>query len=101
MVIREKNSNFYSFYNIFPISMNKIRSMEESFKESKVVYLVTFGLTGEKHSRPMTNFNDGPYNMMWFPTCRDTQKVKDIKNNKKVLVVFPDSERERFYESRE
>lgn len=47
--------------------MNKIRSMEESFKESKVVSLVTFGLTGEKHSRPMTNFNDDPYNMMWLP----------------------------------
>mgnify|MGYP006281144837 FL=1 len=32
------------------------------------------------------------------PTYRDTQKVEDIKNNEKVLVVFPDSERERFYE---
>ncbi|MBD3171897.1 hypothetical protein GF326_05440 [Candidatus Bathyarchaeota archaeon] len=59
--------------------MNKIRGMEESFKESKVVYLVTFGSTSEKHSRPMTNFNDDPYNIMWFPTYQDTKKVEVLK----------------------
>ncbi len=78
--------------------MKKIRGLEESFQNAKVVYMITFGEKGEDHSRPMTNFNDSPYDTMWFPTYTDTQKVRDIKNNDKTLILFPSETEKEFYE---
>jgi len=77
--------------------MKEIKGMREDFKLAKIVYLTTF-TDGEERSRPMTNFNDDPYRTMWFPTYRDTRKVKDINNNPKVLVTFPSSEEGEYYE---
>jgi len=71
--------------------------MLEDFKQVKIVYLTTFS-NGEERSRPMTNFNDDPYNRMWFPTYRDTKKVKDIEENPKVLITFPSSKEGEYYE---
>ena len=77
--------------------MRKIEGLEDSFKDSKIIYLVTFGPDGEKHSRPMTNFNDTPYHTIWFPTYKETRKVKDIKSNDEVLLIFPHKEKEKFF----
>lgn len=46
----------------------------------------------------MTNFNDNPYEMRWFPTYRNTRKVEDIKKNPRVLITFPSSKENEFYE---
>ena len=77
--------------------MNEIEGIREDFKKARIVFLTTFR-DGEENSRPMTNFNDDPYRMMWFPSYRDTNKVKDIESDPKVLITFPSSKREVFYE---
>lgn len=77
--------------------MKEIEGIRDDFKLAKIVYLTTFS-DGEERSRPMTNFNDDPYRVMWFPTYRDTRKVEDIKDNPKVLVTFPSSEEGEYYE---
>jgi general stress protein 26 len=46
----------------------------------------------------MTNFNKDPYETIWFPTFKDTNKVDDIKKNPKVVVTFPSSKEGEFYE---
>ena len=71
--------------------------MLEDFKQAKIVYLTTFSDEGEM-SRPMTNFNENPHKMMWFPTYRDTRKVEDIKKKPKVLITFPSSKEGEFSE---
>ena len=78
--------------------MNEIPGLEESFKKHKVVYLITFDGDGNSHSRPMTNFSEDPYDLIWFPTFRDTQKVKDVEENSKVKILFPSEDSENFYE---
>lgn len=70
----------------------------ECFKNAKVVYMITYGKNGEIHSRPMTNFNDDPNNEIWFPSYRNTQKIKDIENNPKTLILYPGKEKDMFYE---
>jgi general stress protein 26 len=77
--------------------MNEIEGMLEDFKRARVVYMTTFR-NGEERNRPMTNLNEDPYNMMWFPTYRDTRKVKDIEENPRVLLTFPSSREEEYYE---
>jgi general stress protein 26 len=46
----------------------------------------------------MTNFNADPYSTFWFPTDIETRKVKDIKDNPRVLVTFPAEKPGTFYE---
>ncbi len=77
--------------------MEEIEGMLEDFRRARVVYLTTFS-DGKERSRQMTNFNDDPYKMMWFPTDRDTRKVRDIKKNPKVFVTFPSSKEDEYYE---
>lgn len=77
--------------------MKKIEGMLEDFKDAKVVFMTTFSVEGER-SRKMTNFNEDPYNMMWFPTYRNTKKIEDIKRNLRVLITFPSSKEGEFYE---
>ncbi len=72
--------------------------MKEDFARSHVVYLTTFDEKGEKRSRPMTNFNEDPYETMWFPSYEYTRKVKDIKRNPRVLLSFPSSREGEMYE---
>lgn len=78
--------------------MNRIEGMEEEFKRAKLVYLTTFSEDDRKRNRAMTNYNEDPYKMMWFPTFKETRKVNDIKKNPKVLITFPSSKRGEFYE---
>lgn len=78
--------------------MNKIKGMLEDFKHAKIVFLTTFSESGEERRRPMTNFNEDVYKMMWFPTDRDTKKVEDIKKNPRVRITFPSSREGAFYE---
>lgn len=60
--------------------------------------MITYGAKGEPHSRPMTNFNDNPYSTMWFPTYNDTQKVRDLENDPKTLIIYPGADEDEFYE---
>jgi len=75
-----------------------IYGMKDRFKEAKLVYLTTFDEEGKKRHRPMTNYNDDPYNTMWFPTFKRTRKVEHILRNPKVLVTFASEKVEDFYE---
>lgn len=77
--------------------MNEIDGMSEDFKHAKVVFMTTFS-DGEERSRPMTNFNVDPYKTMWFPTYRKTRKVEDIRRNPKLMITFPSSRENEFYE---
>ncbi len=77
--------------------MNEIAGLKEAFREAKVVFLTTFR-DGEEMDRQMTNFNDDPYKRMWFPTNRNTQKVRDIEEDSKVLITFPSSRENEHYE---
>ncbi|MFB0543819.1 MAG: pyridoxamine 5'-phosphate oxidase family protein, partial [Candidatus Bathyarchaeia archaeon] len=79
------------------IGMERIEGMLEDFKQAKIVFLTTFSEEGER-SRQMTNYNETPYGMMWFPTYRNTRKVEDIKKNPRVLITFPSSKEGEFYE---
>ena len=77
--------------------MENIQGLEEAFKKAKVVFMTTFH--GDKeNTRQMTNFNDNPYIQFWFPTEKDTKKVRDIKTNPKVLITFPAGKRGEFFE---
>jgi general stress protein 26 len=82
---------------MFRMFMNEIEGMLEDFKRARVVYMTTFR-NGEERNRPMTNLNEDPYNTMWFPTYRDTRKVKDIEENPRVLLTFPSSRKDEYYE---
>jgi general stress protein 26 len=77
--------------------MNEIAGLKEAFREAKVVFLTTFR-DGEEMDRQMTNFNDDPYKRMWFPTDRNSQKVRDIEEDSKVLITFPSSRENEHYE---
>ncbi len=62
--------------------MEKIPGIDDAFKKAKVVFMTTYN--GDKeNTRQMTNYNDNPYDTIWFPTERDTQKVRDIKKKVK------------------
>jgi general stress protein 26 len=78
--------------------MNRDRGFEESFKEAKMVYLTTIDGQGKETTRPMTNYSDNPYGMIWFPTERKTQKVQDILKNPKVKILVPSKKKGFFYQ---
>ena len=70
--------------------MREIEGLVESFKEAKMVYLTTFR-DGEERSRQMTNFNEDPYDVIWFPSDMKSRKVEDIKRapkNQLIEVAF-------------
>ncbi len=77
--------------------MENIVGMQEAFKESKFVYFTTINKEGEKNSRPMTNFNESPYEPMWFPSFKETKKIYDIRNNPNVVISFPTKEPNTWY----
>jgi len=77
--------------------MEKIEGMREAFKEARIVFMTTFG-DGEERSRQMTNFNEDPYQTIWFPTYRNTRKVRDIESDPRVLITFPSSNEGEYYE---
>jgi general stress protein 26 len=77
--------------------MNEIEGLKEAFVEAKVVFLTTYR-DGEERNRQITNFNEEQYKMMWFPTDRDSQKVRDIEEDSKVLLTFPSLREGEHYE---
>lgn len=77
--------------------MEKIQGIEEAFKKAKIVFLTTFQ-GNEEHTRQMTNYNEDLDGLLWFPTERDTRKVKDILKNSNVVITFPSKNRGEFYE---
>jgi len=77
--------------------MDRIEGMGEAFKKARVVFLTTFR-GKEEMSRQMTNFNESPYETVWFPTEEGTRKVKDIEKDSRVLVTFPAEREGDFYE---
>ena len=79
-------------------SMNEIKGMREEFKNARFVYLTTFSEEGDRRSRPMTNYNEDPYGVMWFPSFKETRKVEDIRRDPRVVITFPSSEEGMFYE---
>jgi len=72
--------------------MNEIKGMAEAFKEARVVYLTTFR-DGEVRSRQMTNLNEDPYRMMWFPTVLRDRGAGGVRvgerDGREVAVVVP------------
>jgi general stress protein 26 len=77
--------------------MEHLEGLEEAFTKAKVLFMTTY--SGDKeHTRKMTNYNQSPYGMIWFPTERDTKKVRDIEQNNKILLTFPAKKRREFYE---
>ncbi len=77
--------------------MKKIPGIEEAFQKAKVVFLTTYN--GDKeNTRQMTNFNENLDGTIWFPTEKDTKKVRDIKKNNKVLITFPATKRGEYFE---
>ena len=77
--------------------MNKPSGLDDAFKKAKVVFMTTFS-GDEERTRQMTNYNDNLDEVIWFPTERDTRKVKDISENSKVLITFPASKRGEYFE---
>lgn len=77
--------------------MEKIPGLEEAFQKAKVVFMTTYDGTKE-NTRQMTNFNENLDRLIWFPTERDTKKVKDIAKNPKVLLTFPADKRGEYFE---
>jgi general stress protein 26 len=77
--------------------MNKIEGMKEAFSGSKQVFLTTTNKKGVSNVRPMTNYNESPYQPMWFPSFLETQKVQDIKEKPEVVISFPTNEKGRWY----
>ena len=76
--------------------MNKLAGLEEAFKKAKVIFMTTYG--EKENTRQMTNYNMNPYDTIWFPTERDTKKVKDIEKNNTIRLTFPGENRGEFYE---
>ncbi|MBN2334975.1 pyridoxamine 5'-phosphate oxidase family protein [Candidatus Bathyarchaeota archaeon] len=77
--------------------MKKLEGLEEAFSRAKVVFLSTYD-GGKERSRQMTNFNESPYETMWFPTEKGTRKVEDIKKNPAMKITFPAGEKGEYYE---
>ncbi len=77
--------------------MEKIPGLDDAFNKAKVIFMTTYD--GDKeNTRQMTNYNDSPYGAIWFPTEKDTKKVRDIKKNNKILLTFPASKKGEFFE---
>jgi general stress protein 26 len=77
--------------------MNKLEGILEAFKEAKQVFLTTRNSDGEARTRVMTNFNESPFESMWFPSFKETRKVEDIRMNPMVVVSFPTKEEGKWY----
>lgn len=77
--------------------MQKIPGLDEAFKKAKVVFMTTYE-GNKEHTRQMTNFNEELDGLIWFPTERDTRKVRDINKNSKVLLTFPAKKQGEYYE---
>ncbi len=42
-----------------------------------------------ERSWPMTDLNDDPYGMMYFPTYRDPRKAEGVERDTNTLIVIP------------
>ncbi len=80
------------------MEMEHIEGLEASLKKAKIVTLTTYGISGEKHERPMVNINKSPYKSMDFTTYKNTRKVEDIKHNSEVSIKFPGADVSEYFE---
>ena len=71
--------------------------MLEAFMRSKQVFLTTTSKDGEKSTRPMTNYNESPYEPMWYPSFKGTRKIQDISENPDVIITFPAEEENKWF----
>ena len=46
----------------------------------------------------MINYSENPYELLWFPTERNTKKVRDIQQNPNVKIYVPSKKTSLFYE---
>ena len=99
MVISSENERLKNPLNkiVYCDAMKEIEGLVESFKEARMVYLTTFR-DGKERSRKMTNFNEDPYDVIWFPSEMNSRKVEDIKMDPKVLITFPAKKKGEYYE---
>jgi general stress protein 26 len=77
--------------------MEQIDGMLNAFKNSKQVFLTTTSMDRKKSTRPMTNYNESPYQQMWYPSFKGTQKIRDISENPEVVISFPAREENKWY----
>jgi len=77
--------------------MEKIPGLEKAFLKAKVIFMTTYDGSKE-NTRQMTNYNKELDDILWFPTERDTKKVKDIEKNNNVLLTFPAEKRGEYFE---
>ncbi len=68
------------------------------FKKAKMVNMITYAKDGSKHVRVMTNYNEDPYDIMWFATYSYTRKVSDIESDPRVIISFASSNEGKFWE---
>lgn len=78
--------------------MKTSEGLTEDFSNARVVYLTTMSKSGKMSSRPMTNFNRDPYNVVYFPSFKNTKKVSEIEANDRVFITFPCSKKDEFCE---
>ena len=77
--------------------MKRLEGMQEAFNESKQVFLTTKSKDGESRRWAMTNYNESPYESMWFPSFKDTRKIRDIEANPEVVISFHAEETRKWY----
>ena len=89
------------YYRMFiEYIMETLEGMLEAFKGARQVMLTTTGPGGEARTRVMTNYNESPYEPMWFPSFSETRKVEDVKRSPAVVVSFPAEEEGKWYRVR-
>lgn len=71
--------------------------MRDAFKRSRSVILTTYNAKGERHSRPMINYNEDPYKDIKFYTFTETKKVSDIKERNDAVISFPSDQEGKVY----
>jgi general stress protein 26 len=79
------------------IELKEVPGIREAFKRSRSVILTTYNAEGERHSRPMINYNEDPYKDIKFYTFTETRKVRDIKERSEAVISFPSEQEGKVY----
>ena len=61
-----------------------------------VVYVTTIGERRKQFYRPMTDYNEDPYSIIWLATFRQT--VEQITKSHRVKITFPNYSEGEIYE---
>ena len=79
--------------------MNDWKSFYEKISEIKFTMLVTHGESGAMQARPFTTQAAGRDGAVWFFTRMDSDAVKDVQRDAKVLLCYADTDKNRFISS--